>query len=318
LLLSFRGTTFKVSLALDNPTNVTQQVVIPTTTPNETLSKVVELLWEWKVDSIGIASFGPIDINLNSKTYGFITTTPKPLWGFTNVVGFIKRAFEQKAVDEYGQPSAEYNKIKNIKIGFNTDCNAAAAAELIYGQNDDISSVCYITIGTGIGIGIALRNQIEKNKVTMITNMLHPEAGHIVVKKHTNETLDGSCPYHGDCLEGLSNNHATAQRAGVVESQLPDLSDDDKTWECTAYYIAQLCLNLIYTVSPEKIIIGGGLARRGVVMRYVRDFTKKLNNNYVSTKQLEDMDSYIVSSVFDAPESNTSPGAVGALWLAIE
>lgn len=210
-------------------------------------------------------------MNHKSPTYGYITTTPKPNWANTDLIGSIRRGLIAKA-DEITEDAVE--KVKMMKIGWNTDCNAAAAAELLYGNNHDVDSLVYITIGTGIGIGIAMDygNHHDRNthrNIKMIQSMLHPEAGHIIVKKHQNETIHGGCPFHKDCLEGLSNNHSTALRAGVLESELPNLSDDNTTWECTSYYVAQLCLNLIYIVSPERIVIGGGLAQREVVMDYV-------------------------------------------------
>jgi len=283
------GTSFVVTVAKGSPTNIIDRHRIQTTTPQETLGKAVAWLKSKKVAAVGVASFGPVDADPKSKTYGYITSTPKPNWPNTDVLGQFKTL--------------------GVPLGFNTDVQAAAIGELKHGQHGNITSCCYITVGTGVGVGVVT----DKHAVYGLT---HPEGGHIRVARHPKDTYKGNCPYHGDCVEGLTNARAVADRAGVTPAQTKDLPIDNEVFDFVAYYIGQLCANLVLIVSPEVIVLGGGVLQRRAMFPKIRKHVQNLLNGYVQMKKItHDIDKYIVSSVADhGPDNNA--GSVGALELA--
>lgn len=285
------GTTFAVSIAHGSPTNVVKQYVVPTTTPEETLKKVAELLVSHKVACVGVGCFGPIDLKLTSKTYGFITSTPKVKWQNTNVLGMLTN---------YGL---------SVPFGFNTDVNAAAMAEAKFGQHGNITSCAYTTVGTGIGVGVVTHSRC-------VSGLVHPEGGHIRVRRHAADTYIGNCPFHGDCLEGLANAEACAVRAGVPASQLHTISNEHIMWDIIAYYLAQLCTTITLLISPEIIVLGGGVCKRDILFIKIRKLCQEQLNGYIcDDKIVKNIDTYIVSSRFNQKGSNTTSGAVGALLL---
>lgn len=240
------------------------------------------------IDSIGIASFGPIDPNPSSKTYGYITTTPKEGWRMTDVVGPIKAAFGE-----------------SVPIGFDTDVNGAAVAELAARPN--LSNCAYITVGTGVGAGIIVDGH-------PVHGMLHPESGHIMVPRADGDTFVGSCPFHGCCVEGMVASGALTKRLGIVREKLPEVPDDDPVWPFVAHYIAQLCAILVMTVSPEIIVLGGGIMKRKCLFPLIRIKMREILNGYIKTSQILDgdlIDSYIVPASF-----GSDTGVRGALELA--
>lgn len=283
------GTSFVISIAHDAPTNIVKRYQIATTTPEETLAKASAFLIENKVQSIGVASFGPVDIDPSSDTYGYITSTPKPKWKNVNILGAFKKI--------------------GVPVGFNTDVQAAAIGEIEHGKHGNISSCCYITIGTGVGVGVVIGRQA-------VCGLTHPEGGHIRIKRHPQDTYEGNCPYHHDCVEGLTNAQAVAKRAGVDPSQLKTLPDSHPVWDLEAYYLAQLCASLTLIVSPHVIVIGGGVPKRKILFSKIRQQLIRELNGYVQiAKILNETDRYIVSSVHDQGEDNNA-GSVGALELA--
>lgn len=234
------GTSWVVTLAVDSlDSNFLDRADIVTETPEVTLGKIRKWLQEHEFDAAGIASFGPVDCKDGSPTYGFITSTPKPHWGNTDVLGLL--GFR----DEF----------KHIPHKFDTDVNAPALAEYHFHKRENALSCAYVTVGTGIGVGIVANGQSVKG-------LLHPEVGHIQVKRHPSDDFKGTCPYHGDCVEGMCNNIALAQRAGVAPVELPNLPDDHPVWDHAAYYIAQMCATLVLVASPEHISLGGGIFNR--------------------------------------------------------
>ena len=223
------------------------------------------------------------------SSYGYITSTPKPGWQDFDVLSHFSHT--------------------GVPTGFNTDVNTAAYGELVYGEHGaDVRSVVYVTVGTGIGAGIVADGH-------MITGILHPEAGHIMVRRHVDDTFKGVCPFHGDCLEGLATANAIAARLGIGIKELKALSDEHPVWEMEAYYLAQLCINMAMIVSPHVIVLGGGvLKRRSLFPRIRKHFVAGVNGYLRVPKMLTD--AYIVPSRFEGPESKTSAGCVGTLAYA--
>jgi fructokinase len=282
------GTTWQCGLLENSIDQFLERVVIPTTTPEETLGKVKEWLLAKNVDAIGVASFGPIDAKKGSPTYGFITSTPKPGWRNTNVLQLI----------------GAYDDFRGIPILFDTDVNAPALAEFTVQEEESKAtgapvpaSSAYITIGTGIGVGLVINHGSVKG-------LLHPEAGHVLVQPRPgDESFPGTCPFHGRCVEGMCSNGAMSTRLGITHSQLPELPDDHEIWDICAYYIAQLCMNLVLIASPETIRIGGGVMKRTVLYEKTRKITLQLLNGYIVSPLLtgEGIDHFIGPSRWYVP-----------------
>jgi fructokinase len=285
------GTSFCVAIARDpNITDLVERAVFPTTTPEETLRNVVDWLKQRKFDALGVASFGPIDLDVNSSKYGYITTTPKPNWKDADVMG----AFS----------------CFNVPKGFDTDVNGAAISEYSIGKHGkntrEIVSTAYITVGTGVGVGIVVDGR-------PVHGLIHPEVGHILVPRLPgDEAFKGTCPFHKDCVEGFVSTGALVSRVGRPATELPQVPDTDPAWEKTGSYLAALCANLVLTVSPSVIVIGGGVMNRDILYPIVRQKTLELLNGYVNSPLLtkERIDEYIVRSPF-----GNNSGIVGALEL---
>ncbi|MGL4868512.1 MAG: ROK family protein, partial [Cetobacterium sp.] len=250
------GTKFVCGIANENG-EVLERVSFPTEEPNVTLKKVFEFFKDKGVEAIGVGSFGPIDPNPESETYGYITKTPKKYWSDFNLIG-------------------ELQKELKVPMAFDTDVNGAALGEATWGVAKGLKNCLYLTVGTGIGGGVLSSGKL-------IHGMLHPEMGHIFVRRHSEDTYSGKCPFHNDCLEGLAAGPAIEERWGVKAFELPA---DHKAWEIEAYYIAQALVNYILTVSPEKIILGGGVMKQTQLFPLIRKNVKELLNNYVQTKEI--------------------------------
>lgn len=243
---------------------ILEQIEIPTTTPEETIGKIVEYFKDKTFDVIGLGSFGPIDPVKGSKTYGYITSTPKPYWENTDFVGSLLKHFDKPLV-------------------FDTDVNAAALAESMWGAGKGLSNVLYLTIGTGIGGGAIVNGK-------MIQGLTHPEMGHIYIKK--NHDFEGICPFHGDCFEGLASGPAIEKRAGKKAYLL---EKDDPIWESVANDIAEALVSYILILSPQRIILGGGVMKQSQLFPIIRKKVKeKLNNYVVKDELINDIDNYIV------------------------
>ncbi|RLN90362.1 hypothetical protein BBJ28_00023144 [Nothophytophthora sp. Chile5] len=250
------GTTWVLAIAQDDPENILEKKEIDTTTPEETMGAAVAWLKTQTFDSIGIASFGPVDLNKNSPTYGYITSTPKPNWGNTEVVGVFERAFP------------------GIPVGWDTDVNAPALYEVAHGGHGDISSAVYITVGTGVGVGVCTNGNA-------IHGFMHPEGGHVAVPAAEADLatgFKGVCPFHGGCVEGMVASGSIAARTGVDRRDLQTVPDDDPVWDTIAHYLACLCVNVTFIVSPDVIVIGGGIARRTKLFELIREkFVARVN-----------------------------------------
>ena len=226
------GTKFVCGVGNENG-EILERVSFPTETPEITLAKAVEFFKDKNIERLGIGSFGPIDVNPKSKTYGYITKTPKLAWTDYDVIGYLKRHFD-------------------IPMYFDTDVNGAALGEATWGAAKGLENCLYITIGTGIGGGALVSGKL-------VHGMLQPEMGHIIVKRHPEDTYEGKCPFHKDCFEGMAAGPAIEERWGKKGYEL---AVDHKAWEIEAYYIAQGVVNFILTLSPEKIILGGGVMKQ--------------------------------------------------------
>jgi len=290
------GTSICAAIAKDpDITQLLAREVFTTTTPQETLPQVANWLKnqqeKFPFVSIGIASFGPVDLDPSSKTFGYITTTPKPGWAFTPVL---------QAFDCFDCPK-----------GFDTDVNAPAVSEATIGKHDKkssrkISSCAYITVGTGVGVGI----YVDGNSVH---GLVHPEVGHLLVPRAPGDELHKStCPFHAECVEGFVSTGSLAARLGIDAADLPKVPDDHPVWQIVGHYLAVLCANLVLTVSPSVIVLGGGVMNRECLYAIVRSKTLDLLNGYINSPLLTKggIDDYIVRSQF-----GTQAGIVGALEL---
>jgi fructokinase len=259
------------------------RVSFPTTTPEETMGLVLDYFKDKQVEAIGVGSFGPVDLNRTSPMYGSVTTTPKPHWSNYSILGELKKNF-------------------NIPIGFDTDVNAAALGEAEWGAAKGLSSAVYVTIGTGIGAGALVEGKL-------LHGLIHPEMGHIPIRRHPEDHYTGKCPYHHDCLEGMAAGPAIEQRWGRKGHEL---ESDMQVWEMEAFYIAQAVANFVYILSPHKIILGGGVMKQSQLFPLIRKQVLSLLNGYVQHPQLlEQMDTYIVP-----PALGDNAGLSGALVLA--
>ncbi len=270
------------------PGQIKTETRIPTTTPDETLQKVIEFFRpaaeQKTIGTIGIACFGPLDLDPRSSTYGYITSTTKPGWRNTDVVGRLHH--------ELG-----------TKIAFDTDVNGAAFGEFTWGAGKGSDSVLYLTIGTGIGGGFVSDGHTLKG-------LVHPEMGHIRIPHDmARDPFPGACPFHGDCFEGLASGPAVAKRVGQPADELPD---DHPSWALEAHYIALAVQNLVVTLSPRKVILGGGIMQRAFLFPLIRSEVQRLLNGYVQHPLLlEHIDEYIVP-----PALGNQAGVLGAIALA--
>ncbi|MFG6114724.1 ROK family protein [Halobacillus sp. MO56] len=264
--------------------DVYEKIVIPTEKPEITMPKVYEFFKNTGIERIGIGSFGPIDLNEGTGTYGTIQKTPKTAW-----IDF---------------PLAdEVNKHTGVPVVVDTDVNVAALSESLWGNATDVRSCLYITVGTGIGAGAIVNG-------TTLKGLSHPEMGHIAIRRHEEDTFAGTCPYHGDCLEGMAAGPAIEQRWGKPGK---DLTDNELVREMESYYLAQAIVNYIYILSPERVIMGGGVMQQSHLFDLIRKNVVDMLNGYVSSPLLtpDRVDNYIVP-----PGLTNEAGIKGALILA--
>lgn len=276
------GTKFVCGIGRENG-EIYDRVSFPTTTPQETMKQVVSFFNQKNIEAIGIGSFGPIDLNKDSTTYGYITSTPKPYWNNFDFIGEVKRHF-------------------SVPISFDTDVNGAALGESKWGAAKGLDSCIYITVGTGIGVGAITEGKL-------LHGLLHPEMGHILIRRHPEDRFEGCCPYHRDCLEGMASGPSLEKRWGKAGSKL---YNNEKVWEIESYYIAQAIANYILILSPKKVILGGGVMKQEQLYPLIRKEVVNLLNGYIQAEEiLEDIDSYIVP-----PGLGDNAGLAGAIALA--
>jgi fructokinase len=258
---------------------------IPTTSPQATMERAFAFFrLHSGLRAIGIGSFGPIDLQPASPTFGHITSTPKAAWRNFDLAGTVQRALD-------------------LPVAFDTDVNAAALAEGRWGGGQKLSDFLYLTVGTGIGGGAVVGGKV-------LHGLLHPEMGHIRVPHDwARDPCAGSCPFHGDCLEGLASGPAIKARWGVSGRELPD---DHPAWVLEAHYLALGLANWICTLSPQRIILGGGVMEHASLFPRIRQQLTQLLNGYIQSASLtEQIEDYVVP-----PRLGNRSGVLGALVLA--
>nr|WP_296456723.1 ROK family protein [uncultured Acetatifactor sp.] len=257
----------------------------PTRQPEETFADMIAYYKNWDIQALGIGCFGPVDLNRQSRTYGYITKTPKPGWGNCDIVGAFKDAL-------------------GVPVGFDTDVNGAVLGEVTWGAAKGLDSAIYITIGTGVGVGVYVNGGL-------LHGLVHPEGGHILLIRHPKDTYEGKCPFHKNCVEGLAAGPSIEARWG---KKAAELADRDEVWEMEAYYIAQAITDYILSYSPQKIILWGGVMHQEKLFGMVRKEVLNLLNGYVAHETItEHIDQYIVP-----PALGEDPGIMGAIKLGLD
>jgi fructokinase len=284
------GTKF-VCMVGAGPDDIRAQARIATTTPEATLRDTLEFFREQRarhgpLTAAGVASFGPVDLDPASATYGFITSTPKPGWAQTDIVGPVRQAL-------------------GVPVRFDTDVNAAALGEGRWGAAQGLDNFIYLTVGTGIGGGGLVSGKL-------MHGLIHPEMGHVRIPHDlAADPFVGSCPFHGDCLEGLASGPSMNARWGKPAESLPD---DHPAWALEARYLALALNNFVCTLSPRRIILGGGVMERLALFPMIHRELQALLNGYVQAPQVQaHVDRYVVPPAF-GPRA----GIMGALALARE
>ncbi len=278
------GTKFVCAVAT-GPDNIIAETRFPTTTPSETIQRTIDFFKEQAepVAAIGISSFGPVDPNPDSTTYGYITTTPKPGWAQTDLGGAVSQALD-------------------VPFTFDTDVNGAALGEYRWGAGQGLDTFIYLTIGTGIGGGGLIKGNL-------MHGLIHPEMGHVRIPRHPEDMYAGHCPFHGDCLEGMATGPALQDRWGQKAETLPE---DHPAWEMEAHYIAYGLVNFICTLSPQRLILGGGVMDQKQIFPMLHEKVPALLNGYVQSPViLENIESYIVP-----PGLGNRAGVLGSIALA--
>lgn len=282
------GTKFVCAVGT-GPEDIRARVQFPTTTPEETIGRSIAWLREQEsvyepLTAIGIGSFGPIDLNRASPTYGYITTTPKPHWANADLVGAVQAAF-------------------NVPIGFDTDVTGAALAEYRWGAGQGLNVVLYITVGTGIGGGVVMDGK-------PLQGLLHPEMGHFILPRNSEQdSFKGCCPFHDNCFEGLASGTSMNARWGTTPSHLPV---DHPAWELEAHYLALGLVAIICILSPQKILMGGGVMKHERLFPLVRKHVQTYLNGYLHVPAiLNEIETYI-----QPPLLGDNTGVLGAFALA--
>ena len=274
----------KFVCAMGTGPNDLEKTQFPTTTPAETVQRACDFFRQRRVDRLGVASFGPVDLCATSPTFGHITSTPKAGWRNFDIAGELRRAL-------------------GTDVAFDTDVNGAVLAEVRWGAARGLSDALYLTVGTGIGGGAIVGGQL-------LHGLVHPEMGHIRIPHDRQaDPFVGCCPYHGDCLEGLASGTAMAARWGIHGRELPA---GHPGWDLEAHYLALGLMNWVCTLSPKRIILGGGVMHHASLLPLVRQKLLGLLNGYVCAPELlQQIDTYVV-----APELGDDAGVLGAIALA--
>ena len=279
------GGTKMVCAIGDENGNILERVSIPTRTPAETMGPMLDFFRGKGICALGIGCFGPVDLNKKSPTYGYITSTPKLAWQNYPIV-------------------AEFEKALGVPVGFDTDVNAAALGEATWGCTKDVENSIYITVGTGVGVGVIINGKPYHG-------MIHPEGGHILLSRHPEDPMVGSgCPFHENCLEGLAAGPSLEKRWGVKGAELTGRKE---VWQLEAYYIGQALADYILILSPERIVLGGGVTHQEGLLALVRQEAVKQLAGYIRTAATQNLDSYIVGVSL-----NDNQGVMGAVKLAMD
>lgn len=283
------GTKFVCAVG-SSPKDILAEIRFQTTTPEETLGKAVEFFRKTiqknniRLNCIGIGSFGPVDLNPLSPHYGEITSTPKPGWANAQICSTIQ--------EKTGVPTV-----------FDTDVNAAAIGEGMWGAAQGLKNYIYLTIGTGIGGGLVVDGKPYHG-------LVHPEMGHIYLSRDPEfDPFQGCCPFHGDCFEGLASGPAIRARCGLAAENLPEYHP---VWDLETNYIAQALQSIICITSPERIILGGGVMQQAHLFPMIQLKVIQLLNGYVQSPEIVDhIDRYIVP-----PALGNYAGVLGAIAMA--
>lgn len=281
------GTKFVCAIG-SGPGEIRDEVRFPTTTPTETIGRTLDFFKNHpdraSLSAVGIAAFGPLDPDPLSPTFGYITSTPKPGWQNVDLAGAMREALQ-------------------LPVGFDTDVNGAALGEWRWGAAQGLRTFVYLTIGTGIGGGGLVNGEL-------MHGLLHPEMGHIRLPHDwERDPYAGRCPYHGDCLEGLASGPAIGERWQTPAEQL---ASDHPAWQLEAHYLALALMNITLTLSPQRIILGGGVMSQRLLFPMIRAELHELLNGYVQSPAiLERIDEYVVP-----PALAQHAGVLGAFALA--
>ena len=279
------GGTKMVCAIGDEQGNILERFTTPTRDPETTMPVMLDFFRGKGISALGVGCFGPVDLDKKSPTYGHITTTPKLDWRNYPIV----QAFAQGL---------------GVKVGFDTDVNAAALGEATYGCTRDVENSIYITVGTGVGVGVIIGGKPYHG-------MIHPEGGHILLNRREDDPLErGVCPYHALCLEGLASGPAIQKRWGRPGAEL---AERPEVWELEAYYLGQAICNYVMMLSPERIIVGGGVSHQEHLMPLVRREVARQMGGYITAKGMADLDNYVV-----LPSLNDNQGILGCLKLAMD
>ena len=265
---------------------VKDRVSFPTRQPKETFEDIIGYYKNWDIKALGIGCFGPLDLDKKAATYGYITKTPKAGWENCDIVGAFKEAL-------------------GVPVGFDTDVNGAVLGEVTWGAAKGMDSAIYITIGTGVGVGVYANGGL-------LHGLIHPEGGHMLLAKHPKDTYKGKCPFHENCVEGLASGPAIEARWGKKGIEL---AGRDEVWELEAYYIAQAVTNYILAYSPQKVILWGGVMHQEQLFGMVRKEVQRLLNGYVAHETIttDKIADYIVP-----PALGEDPGIMGAIKLGMD
>jgi fructokinase len=278
------GGTKCVAILASGPGAIIAREMVPTTSPDETLGRLENVLTRWRsgqgFGALGIGSFGPLDLDPRSPDYGQITSTPKPGWRGTDVLGRLQKA-------------------AGVPATFDTDVNGAALAEMRWGAGQGFDDFAYITVGTGVGVGLIVNGKPTRG-------FAHCELGHIRVARLPGDEFAGSCPFHGDCVEGLAAGPSLKARA----RDAAQLGSDDPVWQSVAWAIAQLCHAIVCAAAPRAIAIGGGVVENQphLLERIERMLVESLNG-YM---ELPPGGNYV-----RAPALGANAGPLGAIALAM-
>ncbi|MEM7118406.1 MAG: ROK family protein [Chloroflexota bacterium] len=282
------GTKFVCAVGM-GPDDIRAEIRFPTEAPAKTIAQAIAFFEEQQeifgeITAVGISSFGPIDPKPESPTFGYVTTTPKPGWANADLAGPIGKAL-------------------GVPVGFDTDVNGAALGEWRWGAAQGLENFLYFTVGTGIGGGGMMNGRL-------MHGLIHPEMGHMQLPRDPErDPFAGICPYHGDCFEGLASGPAIGQRWGQPAETLPV---DHPAWELEAHYISVALHNVITILSPERIILGGGVMEQEQIFPLLRRKVQASLNGYIQSETiLADIDGYIVP-----PALGNRAGVLGSIALA--
>lgn len=280
------GTKFNCAI-IDSSRHILAQQRVATTTPDKTLGACLAFFQQQQqagltFDKLGLACFGPVDLNSSSATWGNITATPKPHWSNTPIRQILAQSL-------------------NCTVIIDTDVNAAAIAEHRWGAGIGCDTVVYVTIGTGVGAGIVINGK-------PVHGLIHPEAGHMIIGEI--DGIKGVCPYHGSCVEGLASGYAMAQ---IWQQPAETLPDNHRAWDIQARVIGTFCHNLLVSYSPQKIVLGGGVMQKPGLLQAVVKHTDRSLNQYLTLPQ-----GSAFKDLISLPGLQDKSGLLGALALVLD